>query len=84
MQLELAAMDRRTVERFEARLTAYDEVVEVRRLFGSPDYLILVAVADQTEYERFLTHELMDIPGLAKLTSHFTMKIIKSDPPAIR
>ncbi|MDG4826278.1 Lrp/AsnC family transcriptional regulator [Asanoa sp. WMMD1127] len=84
VQLGLAAMDRGTVERFEARLTSYDEVVEIRRLFGSPDYLILVAVEDQTAYERFLTQELMAVPGLATLTSHFTMKVIKSEAPPIR
>ncbi len=81
VQLDLAAKDRRTVERFEARLIAYDEVVEARRMFGTPDYLILVAVADQAAYEQFLTHELLDLPGLARLTSHFPMKILKSDYP---
>jgi DNA-binding Lrp family transcriptional regulator len=48
-------------------------------MFGSPSYLALVAVADLPAYEQFLTTKLMDIPGLAKLTSHFTMKLIKTD-----
>ncbi|WP_211174007.1 Lrp/AsnC ligand binding domain-containing protein [Pseudonocardia xinjiangensis] len=36
---------------FESTVAAYDEVVELRRVFGTPDYFMLVLVADQTEYE---------------------------------
>jgi DNA-binding Lrp family transcriptional regulator len=80
VQMDLALKDRRTVERFEAALVAHDEVVEVRRMFGTPDYLVLVAVADQAAYEQFLTQKLLDVPGLGRLTSHFPMKTLKSDP----
>ena len=75
---DLAATDRGSVQRFEERVASFDEVVGVRRMFGSPDYLIDVAVADLGGYERFLTSTLMDTPGLARLTSHFAMKAIKS------
>ncbi len=81
VQIDLAVTDRATVEQFEAALAGYDEVIEIRRMFGIPDYLVLVAVADQAAYEEFLTQKLMNLPGLAKLASHFTMKILKSDIP---
>lgn len=77
--MNLSAQNRRTVERFEAGLTALDEVVEARRMFGSPDYVVRVAVADLPTYETFLTTRLMAVPGLGQLTSHFPMKTIKSD-----
>jgi hypothetical protein len=32
-------------------LAQAEEVVELRRLFGSPDYFVRVAVADLTAYE---------------------------------
>src|SRR5690349_10303305 len=50
---ELTLKDRATVEAFEERIATYDEVVECRRMFGIPDYLIRVAVADAAAYESF-------------------------------
>lgn len=81
VEFELTNQAKATVERFEASLVAFDEVVEVRRMFGSPDYQALVAVADLTDYERFMTQQLMDLPGLARLQSRFAMKTLKSDHP---
>jgi DNA-binding Lrp family transcriptional regulator len=79
VHINLAAQNRQTFEQFEAGLTALAEVVEARRMFGSPDYVVVVAVADLATYERFLTTKLADVPGLGQLTSHFPMKTIKSD-----
>lgn len=75
--LDLTTHDRETVERFEERVGAFDEVVEARRMFGSPDYLVDVAVADLAAFERFATGRLMDAPGVARVNSHFTMKAVK-------
>jgi DNA-binding Lrp family transcriptional regulator len=79
VEFELADQTQVTVERFEAALISLDEVVEARRMFGLPDYQALVAVADLPTYERFLTRQLLALPGLAKLQSRFAMKTIKSD-----
>lgn len=81
VELELADQTQATVEAFETALVSFDEVVEVRRMFGAPDYYALVAVKDLPAYERLLTERLMAIPGLAKLQSHFAMKTLKSDVP---
>ena len=43
---DLVAKDWATVEAFEGRLTSMDEVAELRRMFGLPDYFIRVRVAD--------------------------------------
>src|SRR4029079_12616457 len=40
VHVELGRKDRETVEQFEAEIAAFDEVVECRRMFGIPDYLI--------------------------------------------
>ncbi len=81
VDLELANQVKETVERFEAELVAFDEVIEARRMFGAPDYYALVAVANQAAYERFMTQQLTALPGLAKLQSRFPMKTIKTDVP---
>jgi Lrp/AsnC family transcriptional regulator, leucine-responsive regulatory protein len=52
-------------------------VVECQRMFGLPDYVIRVAVADQAAYETFYMNRLAELPGLARVNSQFTMKMVK-------
>jgi DNA-binding Lrp family transcriptional regulator len=74
----LLLRNRETIEAFEAALAPLDEVIEAQRMFGDPDYLIRIAVADAEAYERFLINTFADLPGLARMTSQFTMKTIKA------
>jgi Lrp/AsnC family transcriptional regulator, leucine-responsive regulatory protein len=73
----LMLRNRETIEAFEAAAGQLDDVIECRRMYGDPDYLIRVAVADSDAYERFLMNTFADLPGLARMTSQFTMKTIK-------
>jgi Lrp/AsnC family leucine-responsive transcriptional regulator len=73
----LIMRNRSAIETFEAAVEQLDEVVECRRMYGDPDYLMRVAVEDAEAYERFLINVLADLPGLARMTSQFTMKLIK-------
>jgi Lrp/AsnC family leucine-responsive transcriptional regulator len=75
---ELIVKDRATVEAFEERIATFDEVVECRRMFGIPDYLIRVAVADAAAYEAFYMTRLAELPGIARVNSQFTMKTVKA------
>jgi DNA-binding Lrp family transcriptional regulator len=75
--VDINATDRQTTEDFEAAVVAFDEVVAVRRLFGQPDYLVQVAVADARAYEAFLTGKLIGLPALNRTVSHQTMKRLK-------
>jgi DNA-binding Lrp family transcriptional regulator len=77
VHVELTLKDRATVEAFEAGISAFEEVVECRRMFGLPDYVVLVAVADQSAYEGFYMSKLAELPGLARVNSQFTMKMVK-------
>lgn len=78
LDVELNAFDRETVFGFEDAMGAFDEVVEMHRMFGSPDYFVRIAVQDLPAYETFLTERVMTLPGLQKVTSRFTMKMVKS------
>ncbi|MEV1177972.1 Lrp/AsnC family transcriptional regulator [Nonomuraea sp. NPDC049784] len=80
IDLTLDAQDAETVERFEQALAQAEEVLELRRLFGSPDYFARVAVADLAAYETFLSQHVMTIPRVRGVTSHFTMKNVKPAP----
>ena len=75
---DMMIKDRSTIESFEARVSELDEVTECLRMFGFPDYLLRVAVADQDAYETFYMNQLADLPGVARLNSQFTMKTIKA------
>jgi DNA-binding Lrp family transcriptional regulator len=77
VHIELTLKDRATVEAFEERIAAFDEVVECRRMFGLPDYVVRVAVSDQAAYEAFYMNKLGELPGLARVNSQFTMKTVK-------
>jgi Lrp/AsnC family leucine-responsive transcriptional regulator len=77
VHVELTFKDRATVEAFEAGIAGLDEVVECRRMFGVPDYIVRVAVADQAAYETFYMNKLAELPGLARVNSQFTMKMVK-------
>jgi Lrp/AsnC family leucine-responsive transcriptional regulator len=77
--VELHQKDRATVQEFERKIAAMDSVVECRRMFGVPDYIIRVAVADATAYEAFYMNELAELPGVGRVNSQFTMKVVKGD-----
>jgi DNA-binding Lrp family transcriptional regulator len=80
LDVNLESQDAETTERFERTLTQAEEVIELRRLFSTPDFFVRVAVADLTAYEAFLTQHVMAIPRVKNVISHFTMKTIKPAP----
>ncbi len=81
LDIELTDFSAATVERFEQTMAGYDEVLEVYRLFGQPDYFARVAVEDLPTYEKFLSGTLLAMPGIQKVSSKFPMKVVKSLRP---
>ncbi|MGC5014213.1 Lrp/AsnC family transcriptional regulator [Streptosporangium sp. DT93] len=77
VSIEVSVSDLRTLEELERTIAAYEEVVEFRRLFATPDYHLRVLVADYAAYERFQTEKIIGIPGVARVISQPTMKKIK-------
>jgi DNA-binding Lrp family transcriptional regulator len=78
--VELHQKDRATVQEFERKIAAMDAVLECRRMFGVPDYIIRVAVVDAAAYEAFYMNELAELPGVGRVNSQFTMKVVKGEP----
>ena len=79
LEVSLTRFDKASVQRFESTMIGYDEVVELRRMFGSPDYFARVRVSDQSAYEVFLTDRVMAIEGISTVASRFAIKVLKSD-----
>jgi DNA-binding Lrp family transcriptional regulator len=76
---DLVAKDLATVEAFEDRLAAMPEVIELRRMFGIPDYLIRVRVENLDAFEHWLMTKLLGDPAIARVDSRITMKLVKSE-----
>ncbi|MEU8225054.1 Lrp/AsnC family transcriptional regulator [Kribbella sp. NPDC048915] len=77
--VEVSATDVQSLKRFEETVAGFDEVIEVRRVFGVPDYFLRVAVANADEYAVFQMTRLVTIPGVSRVISYLTMEVIKSE-----
>lgn len=80
LHVEMAEQRGETIEAFESAVLDLDQVVSCRRMFGTPDYLLQVAVADIEAYEQIYMSELTRLPGVARTTSQFAMKTVKTTP----
>jgi DNA-binding Lrp family transcriptional regulator len=76
VSIMLRTTDPAAVAELEAALDGVDEVVSCHRLFGEPDYLVLVAVEDLAAYERLWTERLATLPNTARVSSMMTMKVL--------
>ncbi|UOQ60535.1 Lrp/AsnC family transcriptional regulator [Leucobacter rhizosphaerae] len=79
LHIDLVTQEATVVQHFEREVALLDEVVEFKRLFGTPDYFLRVAVADLAAYEDFLTRKIMAERGVGKVSSHFAMKNLKGE-----
>lgn len=77
VDIEVYATDRKSILELEDTLASYEEVIECRRMFGRPEYVLLVAVADHNAYEAFVIGKLTGLPGILRVESNLTMKKIK-------
>jgi len=75
--VEVSATDVASLRRFEQAVSELEEVLEVRRVFGVPDYFLRIAVADADAYAVFQMTRLVTIPGVTRVVSHLSMEVIK-------
>ena len=65
------------LERFETAILKRPEVMECYLMTGDADYLLRVAIADLSAYERFLMENLTRVPGVSSIRSSFALKQVK-------
>jgi DNA-binding Lrp family transcriptional regulator len=73
--------DRETLLGFEAAVGRVPEIVQAQRLFGDPDYLLRVATADLSAYQRLEDDVLSALPGVQRLNSTLVMKHVVDERP---
>ncbi len=74
----LLRAERDAIGAFETAVLALEEVAEVRRMIGSPDYLLRVVVADLEDYERLYSDSLAALPGVERISTQIAMKVVKN------
>lgn len=68
--------DRKAVESFEAAVIEIAQVIEAKRLFGTPDYLLHIVTRDLPAFQKLYDDQLSALPCVLRLTSTLVMKSI--------
>ncbi len=77
ISIKLERQQEEDLDRFEAEVSAYPEVLECYLMTGTQDYLLRVVVADLAAYERFLKTKLTRVGNVAAIESSFALKQVK-------
>ncbi|TNF23212.1 MAG: Lrp/AsnC family transcriptional regulator [Rhodobacteraceae bacterium] len=72
--VELEHQTREALDRFEAALRRFDEVMECYLMTGTRDVLIRVVAKDLSAFDRFLEDGLMQVPGIRNMRSSFALR----------
>ncbi|MEM7569796.1 MAG: Lrp/AsnC family transcriptional regulator [Pseudomonadota bacterium] len=67
------------LERFEAAVRSFPEVVDCWLMTGSRDYLMRVVTLDLADFERFLSKKLTKVSGVATIESSIPLRQVKND-----
>jgi len=62
---------------FEEAVQDIAEIVECYTVSGDRDFLLRVVVSDVSAYEHLLKHTLINLPGVANLSSTFALRQVK-------
>lgn len=65
------------MQRVEAAIRRWPEVVECYLMTGTRDYLLRVVARDLADYERFLKQTLTRLDGIASIESSFALAQVK-------
>jgi Lrp/AsnC family transcriptional regulator, leucine-responsive regulatory protein len=79
VEITLEKHDEMVLERFGAALARIPQVLEAHLVTGDYDYLVKVAIADTTDYERFLREQLYRIEGIRHSRSTFSLRALKRE-----
>ncbi len=66
---------------FEAALPGIAAIVQAQRLFGDPDYLLMVVTADLPAFQVLYDEALSRLPNVQRLSSTLVMKQVIADRP---
>jgi len=74
VEISLTSQQESQLDQFEAAIVEYPEVMSCHLMSGEADYLIHLACADVSDYERIHRTKLSILPGVARLRSSFAIR----------
>jgi len=77
VEVSLGAQTEEAFEKFEKAVQRVPEILECHLMSGQFDYLLRVAAADATDYERIHRTRLSRLPGLQRLQSSLALRAVK-------
>lgn len=75
--VKLALPNRTNMERFDALVRRWPEVVTCERITGAVDYLLKVVAVDIKEYDVFLREKLLDSDLVSDVQSRIVVSTVK-------
>ena len=77
VSVSLISQANEALEAFEKEVRNVPEVVSCHLLAGRADYLMQLTVADMAEFERIHREKLSRLPGVATMTTSFSLRTVK-------
>lgn len=77
VEITLTSQSREAMDRFEAVVGDFDDILECYLMSGNADYLLRVAAADLDQYDRIHRDCLARLPGVSSMRSAFAIRRIK-------
>ena len=77
VEITLTSQSREAMDRFEAAVCDYDDILDCHLMSGQADYLLRVAAADLEQYDRIHRDCLARLPGVSAMRSAFAIRRIK-------
>ena len=81
VEITLIGQSRETMDRFEAAVSGFDDVLECHLMSGDADYLLRVAATDVDAFDRVHRTCLSRLPGVASMRSSFSIRQVKPMSP---
>jgi DNA-binding Lrp family transcriptional regulator len=77
VSVTLDQQGRAALDRFEAQVARHAEIIECYLLAGQSDYLLRIAYRDARDFERIHTDILTQLPGVQRVQSTLTLRVVK-------
>ncbi len=77
VEITLTSQSREAMDRFEAAVQDFDDILECHLMSGAADYLLRVSAADLDQYDRIHRDCLARLPGVSSMRSSFAIRRIK-------
>jgi DNA-binding Lrp family transcriptional regulator len=77
VEITLTSQSHEAMDRFEAAVATFDDILECHLMSGSFDYLLRVAARDLDQFDAIHRNCLARLPGVSAMRSGFAIRSIK-------